>query len=390
MRPLFISNDPSIFIPESATHARMKAYADLFGELHILGRGNVTKEEGYGSLHLYSVRVSKPLSPFVLGSMARRVIRRHGITVVSAQDPFEHGWAALRAVRGTDAALHVQIHTDFLSPWFTDVRGVSSLQMRLLNRIRIRIADYVLPRAAGIRVVSKRISDSLVRRYGNKLTTVPRVIPLTVSSVVPPKALLPGEKFPFTLITASRLESEKRIEDILYAIARIKDRYPGVGLYIVGQGREEGRLKHITASLHLEDRVRFINEWRSDAWGLIQDGHAFIQVSAYEGYGRTLLEAALARIPIITSDVGIVGEVFTGYRDVLAVPPGDPAAIAVQIVGLIEDEQARHSLILHAQKAAEEHLRSLPPLAESLRDHLEETIKTGNNLRVPRAVIEGK
>src|SRR5690606_9973815 len=90
--------------------------------------------------------------------------------------------------------------------------------------------------------------------------------------------------------------------------------------------------------------------------GLMRSAQAFIQASAYEGYGRTLMEAALARVPIITTDVGIVGEVFAGYDDVLAAPPGDPAALATHIMGLIEDQAARRMLVIGAEEAARRHL----------------------------------
>ena len=118
----------------------------------------------------------------------------------------------------------------------------------------------------------------------------------------------------------------------------------------------------------------------------MRSAHGFIQASAYEGYSRTLLEAALARVPIITTDVGIVGEVFTGFRDVLSIPPRDPNGLAVQIVGLVEDPQARHGLVIHAEHAAKTHLESLPPLAASIKRDLEETVAR-KNLGTANAVI---
>ena len=42
------------------------------------------------------------------------------------------------------------------------------------------------------------------------------------------------------------------------------------------------------------DRVVFLG-WRSDARGLMQSANAFIQASAYEGYGIALIEAARRR-----------------------------------------------------------------------------------------------
>ncbi|HWH16697.1 MAG TPA: glycosyltransferase [Candidatus Paceibacterota bacterium] len=387
MKPLFIANDPSIFREGSGARTRMRAYAEEFGELHILARASRNCIVTDGPLTLHGVLVPKLFAPLVLGNCARALIRKNGIDIVSAQDPFEHGWAALRATKGTPAALHVQAHTDFLSPWFTDPRGVSSGRMRALNRQRVRIADRVLPHADGIRVVSERIKTSIEERYAGKLKTVPVVIPLTVSSTVPEAVPLPEPRFPFSLVTVSRLEAEKRIDDILTALAQIHLRYPGVGLYIIGDGRERERLTRRVRALGLADAVRFLGD-RKDAWGLLRSAHGFIQASAYEGYGRTLLEAALARVPIITTDVGIVGEVFTGFRDVLSIPPRDPNGLAAQIMGLVEDSQTRHGIVIHAELAAKAHLESLPPLAAAVKQDLMDTVAR-KNLGGSGAVIQG-
>lgn len=385
MKPLFIANDPSIFREGSSARVRMRAYAETFGELHILARTSRQCTVVDGPLTLHGVSVAKLFAPLVLANRARTLIRDYGIDIVSAQDPFEHGWAARKAVMGTGAALHVQAHTDFLSPWFIDARGVASGRMRALNRQRVHIADTVLPHADGIRVVSERIKNSIEKRYPGKLKTVPTVIPLTVSATVPEAVPLPEPHYPFSLVTVSRLEPEKRIDDILTALTQIHARYPGIGLYIIGEGRERKALEASVRKLGLSSAVQFLGD-RKDAWGLMRSAHGYIQASAYEGYSRTLIEAALARVPIITTDVGIVGEVFSGFRDVLSIPPRDPNGLAVQIVGLVEDPQARHGLVIHAKLAAKTHLESLPPLADAVKRDLEETVAR-KNLRASDAVI---
>jgi glycosyltransferase involved in cell wall biosynthesis len=117
----------------------------------------------------------------------------------------------------------------------------------------------------------------------------------------------------------------------------------------------------MTRTFGLTDNVIFLGN-RPDARALMKSANAFIQASAYEGYGRTLIEAALAKIPIITTDVGIVGEVFKGYEDVLAVPVADPTALSLSIVGLIEDNAVRIELPLHASATALAHLASVGDL----------------------------
>lgn len=372
---LFVSNDPSIFDEQSATRARMRAYASAIGELHILsvaprGMRNVIE----GALHLYPVHTWRLLRMRALTKKAQALILEYGIEVVSAQDPFEQGMAALRAVEGTKAKLHVQVHTDFLSPWFIRSGNWRSAQVRmpLLNRFRLRWADEVLPKAHGIRVVSGRVKQSLVSHYAGRIVE-PVVIPVAVDTTVPERVLLPAHPFTFALIAVGRLEPEKRIEDILAALALVVPKYPVAGLFIVGEGRERRKLESMVRTLGLTNHVIFLGN-RPDAWGLMQSAQAFIQASAYEGYGRTLIEAALAKVPIITTDVGIVGEVFKGYEDVLAVPVADPTALSLSIVGMLEDESAHLELPIRAEAAARAHLATIGDLPTRIAEDLRKLV----------------
>ena len=245
------------------------------------------------------------------------------------------------------------------------------MRMPFLNRWRRRIADEVLPKADGIRVVSERVKTSLVARYGNKIKG-PSVIPVFVDATVPEPVRLPEHQFTFALIAVGRLEPEKRIEDILSALKLVAKQYPMVGLFIVGEGSERGRLERMARTLGLADRVIFLGS-RQDARGLIASAQAFIQASAYEGYSRTLIETALAKVPIITTDVGVVGEVFKGYEDVLSVPVADPTALSLHIVGLIEDNAIRHQLPLRAEEAVRAHLANVGDLPSRIVEDLART-----------------
>jgi len=372
MKVLFVSNDPTIFDADSATRARMRTYAAVIGELHIVSAAGLAAREAHEeNLHLYPVHSWKLFRIGALEKRAHALILERGVEVVSAQDPFEQGLAALRATRGTNAKLHIQVHTDFLSPWFVRSGNWRSprVRMPLLNRYRRELADQVLPEANGIRTVSERVKNSLIERYGSHIPE-PSVIPVAVDLTVPEPARLPMHPaFTFALITVGRLEPEKRVEDILAALALVVPHYPMVGLFVVGEGSERGKLERMARHLGIADKVVFLGN-RPDAHGLMANAQAFIQASAYEGYSRTLIEAALAKVPIITTDVGVVGEVFKGYEDVLSVPVADPTALSLAIVGFIEDMAVRQELPRRAEATARAHLAAQGNLAERIRDDL--------------------
>ena len=122
------------------------------------------------------------------------------------------------------------------------------VRMPLLNRYRRRIADRVLPAAAGIRVVSERVKASLVARYGASIAE-PSVIPVMVDPAVPEAVRLPEHPFTFALMAVGRLEPEKRIEDILAALKLVVPQYPMAGSMVVGEGRERHRLEQMARRL---------------------------------------------------------------------------------------------------------------------------------------------
>ena len=365
MKVLLITNDPTILDEGSSGHARARDNAIRIGELHVLINGDTSASRDEGSLLVHTIPRARfrPYAP--LEGAAIELIKKHGIQAVWAQDPFELGTVARKASATAGIPFYVNVHTDFLSPWYSIHTGMfrsSKVPIPKEHRARIRLADTVLPNAAGIRTMSSRVKDSLVKKYGASIKE-PVVIPIQIH---PPASQVSFPfSFPFTLIAVGRLDAGRRVIDIIDALALIKDRYPGVGLFVVGDGPERKTLEKHAKKRKLEDRVIFLGD-RRDTQGLMLSANAFVQASAYEGFGRRLIQAALARIPIITTDVGIVGEVFKGYDDVLAMPPGDPAALSIHIVGLMEDSQARSLLVMHAEEAAKKFLAEAGNVPERL------------------------
>lgn len=348
----------------------MQAYADRIGEMHVLLRGERARSTNDGSISIHEFRISKFLVPFMLQRHARILIKKHRIQIVSSQDPFEHGWVAMRAVRNSAVKLHIQVHTDFLSPWFR----YGYTQQALLNHVRVWMADIVLPKANGIRVVSERVKRSLMARYGDRIVE-PVVIPIAMREEEE-SFTVPQPPFPFTLLAVSRLEPEKRVADILRAFGKLHKKYPEIGLVLAGDGSEQRRLRHLAQVLHIEDRVRFLGA-RADISEVMRSAHVYVHASAYEGYGLTLIEAASAGLPIVSTDVGIVGDVLQSNVSALVVHVGDTMQMAKLIESLVEDESLRTSMSLAAHQAAHEHLEKFQDqpmrIAEDLTRVLKET-----------------
>lgn len=104
-----------------------------------------------------------------------------------------------------------------------------------------------------------------------------------------------------SLITASRLASEKHIDWIIEAVVAARKKVPDISLDIYGKGKEEGKLKERIAKLHCREYVHLCGQQKLDE--VYKDYEAYLSGSTSEGFGLTLMEAAGSGLPIIGFDV---------------------------------------------------------------------------------------
>jgi len=289
MKVLMISGDPGVWDPKSETGKRIEEYRQVLGELAILVcRGNV-----------FSF-----FAGFLKGLM---MLWSHEYDVITAQD-IEHSFLAWVFSRLFQTPWQMQIHTDIFSPHFV------KHSMFDINMVRVRLARFLLPRASCIRVVSERIKNSI---FGTSdvlkdIRCPVIVLPIFVDVEKIKNALIKTDlhkKYPerFIILMASRITREKNIGLAFEAISLIRTN-KRIMLLIVGDGPELESLKLKVKSEKLEENVKF-ESYTEDLASYYKTCDLFLLVSDYEGYGRTLVEAAAAGAKIVSSGVGIASEI---------------------------------------------------------------------------------
>lgn len=342
-----LSADPSALRAGTQVRARLRAYAAEVGEIVAVVPGVGVEPEPNGPLTVLGSGTR--WRPTLLADYAAtaRSIGGEPFSLITTQDPFESGVAGLILSRRLRVPLHVQVHTDITNPAF----AASSLA----NRIRLLLADLVLPNASAIRVVSQRAAEGLAQRYGTRIQKV-AVLPIPPIDL---RALPPTTRyrmpFPFSVLAVGRLEKEKSFHTALYALKKLRARHPGAGLVIAGAGRERERLGVLAQRLGIAESVVFLG-WRDDVRALMEDAHALLATGSFEGYGMLFVEAALASLPIVTTPVGIVGELFIPGTHVRTFPVGDAARAADELALLMNDIPAREVMVRKAQDRAHAHL----------------------------------
>jgi len=310
--------------------SRTLEYGRLADELHIIvfaKRALGFREESFPpNIFLYPTNARTRWGYVPRAILWALKLRRRGvhIDVVTAQDPFETGFAAFFIARILHAKLHLQIHTDFMSPYFA--------KESFANRIRVMIAKFLIPHANAIRVVSLRIKASLSSVSG-QLSSV-SVLPIFVDRVAASRDQKHYPQFDHVLLVAARLAPEKNIALTFEAMRSVVESYPKTGLVIVGEGPEEARLKKLAVQLGFEKNVVF-EGWQEDLSQYYQVADALVVSSLYEGYGMVAVEALGAGCPVVMTDVGCAGEVVRHGENGLVVPVGDREALARAIKRIV-------------------------------------------------------
>jgi glycosyltransferase involved in cell wall biosynthesis len=152
------------------------------------------------------------------------------------------------------------------------------------------------------------------------------------------------------ILNIARHQHVKGIDVLLEAMTHLPSE---VKLVQIGSGEEHDALVARRDELGLGDRVEFRDlPWDQRAGDLIGGFDLFVLPSRNEGLPVTVMEAMLAGVGIVATDVGAVREELTDGETGRIVAPEDPIALAKAIDELLGDPARRAELGRRAREAA--------------------------------------
>lgn len=371
LKILMISADRNLFVSGSAVSERIKEYGTLVEALHIVALSDsahgLKEKKLSDNVWIYPTNSSlKLLRPLDAATIGKRIVLKHkfvrGLSVITAQDPFECGWAGLKIKKRWRLPLEVQLHTDPFSLGFSG----------FLNTLRKMLMKRVLKHSDSVRVVGNGLVEK-VKRYTDASVAS---LPIYVNAAAVKEAPVEFDvhtHYPwhFIILMVCRLEKEKNIPLALKILSLVRQVHPGTGLLIVGSGREEGRLKALVRKMGLNGVVEFAGEQKS-LGSYYKTANVFLQTSAFEGYGLALVEAGLSGLPVVSTPVGIAAEMESG-KEAYIYPSSNPELAAEAIVDLIENNQKRENLRLDMNRKLEGMLISKEEYLRKIKSLWEET-----------------
>lgn len=367
MKVLMLSTDQNIFKEGSEARGRMIEYGSLAEELHI-----IVYADAKNTNKMRMMRISENVFVYLTNTrfklfyfwdaykIGKTIIRNWKLeirnscdkVIVTSQDPFETGLVGYWLKKKFGIPLQIQVHTDFLSPYFW--------QESLKNKIRVLLGKWLVQRANCLRVVSQRIKESILRKsdFNIKEVRLPEIdiLPIFVDvekiKNTPVKTDL-HKKYPgydFIILMASRLTKEKNISMAIEAMQEIRNEKienRKTLLLIVGDGSERKNLGFRIQDLGLENNVK-IESWTDDLISYYKTADAFLNTSNYEGYGRTLIEASVSGCPVLTTDIGIASEIIEPRKSGIIIKPRDTKALVESILEIIRTRKSYRGQIKEA------------------------------------------
>jgi glycosyltransferase involved in cell wall biosynthesis len=142
----------------------------------------------------------------------------------------------------------------------------------------------------------------------------------------------------FDVIFVGRLVEVKRVDVLLEAAALVARERRGLRVVIVGDGPLRGELERQAAELGPACSVSFVGR-RDDVAEWLRRARVFVLASDSEGLALSVMEAGMAGLPCVVSDVGDLADLVVDGRNGWRVPPRDPEAFARRVLELLADPE---------------------------------------------------
>jgi glycosyltransferase involved in cell wall biosynthesis len=154
------------------------------------------------------------------------------------------------------------------------------------------------------------------------------------------------------ILFAGTVNKRKGYVDLITAFSVVVKNHPQWRLIFAGNG-DIDRGVALADELHIRQHVTF-RGWISgrEKEKLFRESSIFCLPSYHEGFPMAILDAMSFGLPIITTPVGGIMDVFTNRENALIIDPGHIEALSTAITLLIEDEVLRNKLMLSSKALA--------------------------------------
>ncbi len=152
------------------------------------------------------------------------------------------------------------------------------------------------------------------------------------------------------ILFMGRLVYEKGIQHLISAMPKILEHYHDTKLVIAGKGGMLDELKAQANNLGISQKVYFAGYLNSkDVKKMYRCADVSVFPSTYEPFGIVALEAMLAGVPVVVSDIGGLNEIVEHGVTGMKSYAGNPNSLADSILNLLFDHKLCDQVVKNAK-----------------------------------------
>jgi glycosyltransferase involved in cell wall biosynthesis len=155
----------------------------------------------------------------------------------------------------------------------------------------------------------------------------------------------------FVIGSVKPLEKLYNIDVLIKAFRALSFRFDHIRLLIIGSGSEENSLKKMSEDLQISDKVIFTGRVPfhevSNYFNMI---NVLANLSEYESFGVSVIEAMACGLPVVVSDVGGLSEVVGNDSVGFKVPAGNVEETSDMLEKLILNKELCKTIGENARK----------------------------------------
>jgi glycosyltransferase involved in cell wall biosynthesis len=176
---------------------------------------------------------------------------------------------------------------------------------------------------------------------------------------------------------AARLDPVKAVGRAIEALSLLDGFDPPPFLLIAGDGEERERLEELARGLGVSDRALFLG-LRRDVPDILHASDVFLLTSLNEGYGKAIVEAMSAALPVVATNVGGVSSLVKDGRTGFLIPADDPRAAADALRKILSNPDLAKSMSQAAQAAVSDTM-SVDAMVRRVDEIYSALLKPGRN-----------
>ncbi|MBL7916787.1 MAG: glycosyltransferase, partial [Bacteroidia bacterium] len=233
-----------------------------------------------------------------------------------------------------------KFHPFVISAWGTDV-----MKFPYEGKIKNKLIKFSLNKADALCATSNTLDVYIKKLVSKPVHVIPFGIDLNLFKEI--KELKSPNKFVFGAVKS--FEKIYNIDILIKAFALVHTKHPKTELLLVGDGSEKDYLMSLVKQLKLESSVIFAGRVPSAITPqYFNKLNCLVNVSQYESFGVSVIEAMACKVPVIVSATGGLMEIVTHEVNGLHVSHVNESTTADAMERMLSDKSLADKLIANA------------------------------------------